>query len=442
MSSTNHRRSCRRSSPARTTLRWYACATLLLAACGESETSLASAATLPSEVAVPTAIQPSGRLNVAPPPGDEQYLRCGTYAGETVWHTQPSPRHAYLAARTNAGTVRLIATEPWREIAELAFAIGAIESVAFSPDERLLATLSTEAGQLVLWNTHDGSLARVITLSQPSTSYWRWDGTIDFSPDGARLASSMHTITNVETGETTDVTGAPLNTPSNRWPSHDVVRFGHGGQQLITITRSQAGSNISRQAVQWLLGKEKGKVLDGRQLFSGFSFSRDLTMFGVSSREAPTLVYDLRSGGLAPEPVRIQTAAPLLALSNDGKHTYQRAGDDVVTYDVASQQPIGRFSWLPPARFLGISPRGHLVAASERDTTWWDPATGSAVRTVGEVLTEVSWSADGLMGTGSGPTALLRVWRESDGVDLLRLPPKKLRHARAACTPDAVPSGP
>src|SRR5689334_2559985 len=66
----------------------------------------------------------SGQLRVASSDPGRRYLRCGTLGGEVRWRVALSADHARIAARTNAGTVRLIATQPWRELIELASPLG------------------------------------------------------------------------------------------------------------------------------------------------------------------------------------------------------------------------------------------------------------------------------------------------------------------------------
>ena len=58
------------------------------------------------------------------------------------------PRRRALAARTGLGTVRLIATDGWREVTEIVSPIGRLDAAAFSPDSTQLAVMSAEAGAI------------------------------------------------------------------------------------------------------------------------------------------------------------------------------------------------------------------------------------------------------------------------------------------------------
>ena len=102
----------------------------------------------------------SSTIVLAPAAAGQNYVRCQTLGPETGWQVVLSPTGDRLAARTGAGTLRLLATDTWTEIAQLGSPLGAIDAVAFSPDGATLATLSAEMGEVALWSAHDGTFQR------------------------------------------------------------------------------------------------------------------------------------------------------------------------------------------------------------------------------------------------------------------------------------------
>src|SRR5512142_449655 len=58
-------------------------------------------------------------IALGPSAPGQNYVRCQTLGPETGWQVTLSPVGDRLAARTGAGTVRLLATNPWSEIAQI-----------------------------------------------------------------------------------------------------------------------------------------------------------------------------------------------------------------------------------------------------------------------------------------------------------------------------------
>jgi len=70
-------------------------------------------------------------LSVAPAAAGQRFVRCATLGPETGWSVALSPDGRRLAARTGAGTVRLLDTDSWREVAQLASPLGRMDAAAF-----------------------------------------------------------------------------------------------------------------------------------------------------------------------------------------------------------------------------------------------------------------------------------------------------------------------
>ena len=386
----------------------------------------------PSTAAPPAPVQqgttrcassfPSGLLRVAPADPGRRYLRCGTAGGETRWHVRLSPDHSRLAARTNAGTVRLIATTPWRELAELASPLGRIDAIAFSPDGALLATLSVEAGQVALWNTADGTLERSFAVRTVSTAIAPRGAAIAFSSDGTQIATSLQRVLDLSTGAT-----RPWSYPKGALqPDFRDLSFAADGVTLVADGLHRELSSELNETIMLIHpeSQQHTVLFDGpASTLGGYAVSpdRSLIAFAVQSDERSGLfVYRVDQ----PEPVAVDPRfeGSVLAFSRDGTRLYANVDEEVVVLDPLTLARVSSFLWRHDSRFLGISPSGDLVASSGHETTWWDPATGRPRRTIEEALNAVTWSADGELGAGSGGSALVHVWRESDGVKQCLLP--------------------
>src|SRR6185369_17948694 len=132
---------------------------------------------------------------------EQRYLRCDTLGPEVGWNVTLSPDTRLLAARTASGTVRLLSTDHWREIALLASPLGRLDAVAFSPDGAHLATLSAEMAEVTLWRTRDGALERTFA-GPPASTIDAWASSLAFSSDGGRLATSLGVLIDLGSGST------------------------------------------------------------------------------------------------------------------------------------------------------------------------------------------------------------------------------------------------
>src|SRR6185312_4903122 len=128
-------------------------------------------------------------ITLAPAAAGQLYTRCQTLGPEAGWQVALSPTGDRLAARTGAGTVRLIATDSSTELAQLGSPLGRMDAVAFSPDGTALATLSAEMGEVTLWNAVDGRMQRSLA-GPPASGVDASASQLAFSSDGARLATS------------------------------------------------------------------------------------------------------------------------------------------------------------------------------------------------------------------------------------------------------------
>src|SRR3954468_15224136 len=111
-----------------------------------------------SAVGVCSPFDLSPSFELAPSAPGQNYVRCQTLGPEAGWQEIAlAPDGQHVAARTGAGTVRLIATNPWHEVAQIASPLGVLDAAAFTPDGQSLAVLSAEMGEVTLWRAGDGT---------------------------------------------------------------------------------------------------------------------------------------------------------------------------------------------------------------------------------------------------------------------------------------------
>lgn len=378
-----------------------------------------------AEAPASTPIPPSGNFRVAPARPEESFLRCGTRAGENRWSSSLSADHRRVLAHTNAGTVRLIATERWEELAELASPSGRIEAAAFSPDGTLLATTSEAAGQLTLWRADDGSFVRSFLVRPPSLDITFWSN-LTFSPDGRYIVTALQTVTDLVTGETRDWKGATatLEKPVVDANSPGPQRWVAGGEYILSYDRYWAA---------------------GASVYAQLSWTRRATgeqavIFRERATQPPTSTYALSPTGLdlamansyegvvmvalgsSTRTLVTSKKLQILGFSADGGELYMATGGAFEVWDARTRAQLRSFPWPAQARYLGLAPDGSLVIATNTESSWWDPQTGERVRTLPFALLRASWSADGAYGVGETNDTLLVAWAEADGTILRRVP--------------------
>jgi len=380
----------------------------------------------------------SSTIVLAPAAAGQSYARCQTLGPEGGWQVALSPTGDRLAARTGAGTLRLLATDTWTEIAQLGSPLGAIDAAAFSPDGSTLATLSAEMGEVALWSAHDGSLQR--SFAGPAASGVDTTASaLAFSSDGGRLATSLGTVIDLASGVTSSwQSGAPQSftltvNPENLGFSAagggiPLVRFTAGDAKLFIETDYQIGNSPTSTRLELRDPATGGQIVlydfYGRGLL-GYSVSPDgRTVARATTAEAAAqgflaglTLFDATSGTqLASDP---SFAGTIIGFSHDGAELFTETGTTVAVVGAADLHPISQFTVPAGVAFLGVSPASELVGSVSGSTSWWDPSTGAIVRSSGYSLAAATWSGDGRFGAGTGdPTTLFHFWREAEDVQL------------------------
>lgn len=401
---------------------------LTASGCALEATSPAGAGTLRAEVVAHAPLALSGTFRVAPLRGTPSFVRCGTRAGEAAWTSWISPDGRRVAARTNAGTVRLIETDGWTEVAELASPLGRIEAVAFSPDGDALATTSQSAGQLTIWSARDGTSTRAYDLRPPSLDL-TFFGDLTFSPDGRRVVSPLQTVTDLSTGETRDLRDG-RDASAQPDDAHDTpgpMQWVEGGEHVLFYREygSHAASVEAELGWMQLATGARTLVLDAQPAHSHatFALSADGRSVAVSTLYAGLALHAL--GKATATYAADKTHVTVLAFSADGLELYVRAG---ATLDVMDARTLVRrrsLPWPTGTWFVARAPDGALVVSSQTESTWLNPQTGARMRTLPVPLDRAHWSADGARGVGESDAARLVAWSEADA-RVLRLVPHQI----------------
>ena len=380
----------------------------------------------------------SSSFRLAPAAAGQSYVRCDTLGPEGDWHVTVAPGGGHLAARTGAGTLRLIATRPWHEVAQVASPLGRIDAAAFSPDGSTLAVLSVEMGEVTLWNADDGALARTFA-GPPASSVDTYAASLAFSSDGARLATSLGTVIDLGSGAATSwQTGQPVTTalvvnPEKLGPGGETDRrmaFTAGDARLFVradyrIGNSPPSARLSivdpATAQTVTLFDHYDRALLGWALSDdGHSIAVGVTPEGASPFSAGLRIHDAVSGAVLVEDATF--TGNVLGFSRDGAWLFTQTGDTVSVAAAGDLHVLGQFAWPAGTTFLGVAAGDQIVGVAGGATSWWNgqpgEQLGAVTRTRGYALSAVTWSPDGAIGVGTGdPAALFQLWRENDGVE-------------------------
>ncbi len=243
-----------------------------------------------------------------------------------------------------------------------------VNSVAFSPDRRLLASGSDDKA-IKLWDLESGACLR--TLSGHGAAV----DSLAFSPNGKLLAS----------GSDDKAIGL--------W---EVV----SGKRLGTL----AGHTYS---------------------VTSLAFSPDGRLLASGSWDSTVRLWDVKSGSCL-HTLEHATVVVSVAFSPDGRLLATASGDGIRLWDARSGKPERAFPDTPANDMIvavAFSPDGRLLASGSWDHTarLWDVARAQCVRTFSghaDSVTSVAFSPDGRLLASGSWDCTARIWDVRSGAHL------------------------
>jgi WD40 repeat protein len=366
----------------------------------------------------------SSTVTLGPSPANH-FFRCGAMGPEIATDVRLSADGSRLAALTGAATVRLFATDDWHEIAQLATAIGRIDAFAFSPDGRSLATLSMEAGQIVVWDAATGQPIRTLSGQGTGGGIAPLKVQLAFSRDGSKLVSSLGGIVDIQTG-------AVVTLPLGTWWV-DELAFTACDSMVYARYAYQVGDSNSTFVISLFdtkTGQGQGLYQAWDSYLGGAALSPDGRLVAVSSSYHPgggpdfdLAIYRADTG----EPLAylpVWTAGHIEAFTPDGSALLVSTPKGTLDeWRLADGKVVASVYFPAGARILGF-PRPNAVMIGGIGSPGISTAieilqTHTAASYFPWTASSASFSADGAIGAAVAPDgSLFHVWRTSDQTPL------------------------
>ena len=325
-----------------------------------------------------------------------------------------SPNGRMLASGSADDTIRLWNSHTGAHLNELIHG-GDVHSVAFSPDGSMLASGGSRNTSIYLWDTNTGENIKVLRGHLHAVY------SVAFSPSGDILASGSRDGTirlwDVNTGETLKTLTAQNNAVNSVAFSPDGKTIASGGNDgTVRIWNTNTGANL--------------KILRGHaSIVNSVVFSPDGKTIASGSYEpgkgsnGSVRLWDVNTG----ETLKILTghSKPVssVVFSPDGKTIASGSSDNTIRlWDVNTGENLKTLTAGHSARVnsVAFSPDGKTIASGSHDRTirLWDTVEGNTDKLLAAHQNDIhkvmfNPSGDILASIGSGTT--LRLWNANTG---------------------------
>ncbi|KZL88168.1 beta transducin-like protein het-e2c [Colletotrichum incanum] len=310
-----------------------------------------------------------------------------------------SPDGRQLASASFDGTVKLWDTATGQCQQTLTGHGGKVESVAFSADGRQLASASHDK-TVKLWDIATGR------CQQTLTGHDGWVYSVAFAPDGLQLASASY-----------DKTVKIWNTVTGHGGWVNSVAFSPDGYQLASASEDKTVKlwNTATGRCQQTL---KGHSYSVRSVV----FAPDGSKLASASEDKTVKVWDAATGQCQQTLTGHGGWVNSVAFSPDGRQLASASEDKTVklwnTATGRCQQTLKGHSY--SVRSVVFAPDGSKLASASHDHTvkLWDIATGQRQQTLeehGNWVSSVAFSPDGRQLASASYDKTVKLWDTARG---------------------------